>query len=391
MYFSPLTEARSLTLITLTSPKNQVAHIAMNYERSDGHEQKRLLEVQDFLNLEFEKNADFQNITNLVSELCEKPIALITILDHDTNWIKVATGVDQKMAPRQTSFCQYCIQQQELLIVPDTTEDVRFKDNPIVTDAPGIRFYAGAPLTLNNGYTVGSLCVFDVKPNNLSESQKKILTLLSRQVALLMEFQLSEVKLKNYITEIEAKNTSLRSIAQLQSHDIRQPLTTIMGLVYLAKDGLVVPDNEWLHDIDTVCSILDSRIRSIINETMGVIDIKLLRFNKMVEEIEDYAILLLDKDGTIENWNRGAEILKGYKADEIIGKNFAVFYNEMQRNANRPKRLLEEAAKNGTARDEGLRVRKNGSTFLARVVITAIHDEKGQVVGFTKVTRDRSR
>jgi len=363
----------------------------MNNERLHDHEKKRLLEVRGFLSLEFEKNADFQNITDLVSELCEKPIALITLLDDDINWIKVATGVDQKMAPRQTSFCQYCIQQQELLIVPDTTEDVRFKDNPFVTQPPGIRFYAGAPLRLNNGYTVGSLCVFDVKPNNLTEPQKKILTLLSRQVALLMEFQLSEVKLKNHIAEIEAKNTSLRSIAQLQSHDIRQPLTTIMGLIYLAKEGLVVPDKGWLHDVDTVCSILDSKIRSIVNETMGVIDIKLLRFNKMVEEIEDYAILLLDKDGTIENWNKGAEILKGYKADEIIGKNFSVFYNETQRNADRPKKLLEEAAKNGTARDEGLRVRKNGSTFLARVVITAIHDEKGAVVGFTKVTRDRSR
>src|SRR4051812_4326304 len=117
-------------------------------------------------------------------------------------------------------------------------------------------------------------------------------------------------------------------------------------------------------------------------------DIKQLRFQKMVEEVEDYAILLLDKEGTIEGWNAGAQKIKGYTASEAIGKNYSVFYPEADRAAGLPQKLLATAAREGKVKTEAWRVKKNGEKFWGSIVMTAIHDNDGNVIGFTKVTRD---
>ena len=111
-------------------------------------------------------------------------------------------------------------------------------------------------------------------------------------------------------------------------------------------------------------------------------------FRLLVETVEEYAIYMLDPIGTITTWNSGAEKIKGYKADEIIGKNYACFYTAEDVAARRPERNLAQARRVGHIRDEGLRVRKDGSTFHAEVVLTALWDKQGSLRGFSKVTRD---
>lgn len=112
------------------------------------------------------------------------------------------------------------------------------------------------------------------------------------------------------------------------------------------------------------------------------------RYHLMVEEVQDYAILYLNRDGIIENWNIGAEKIKGYKAEEITGKYFGVFYRPEDQESNLPNRLLELAREKGRAVQQGWRVRKNGSLFWASVVITAVHNKNNDVIGFSKVTHD---
>ena len=112
------------------------------------------------------------------------------------------------------------------------------------------------------------------------------------------------------------------------------------------------------------------------------------RYLRMTNEVEDYAIILLSKEGYIENWNKGAEKIKGYTADEIIGKHFRLFYTQADQHMGLAERLIKEATVNGKATYEGLRVRKDGSTFWANSVITALHNDKNDVIGFSKVTRD---
>lgn len=112
------------------------------------------------------------------------------------------------------------------------------------------------------------------------------------------------------------------------------------------------------------------------------------QYHLMVGEVQDYAILYLNNDGIIENWNAGAEKIKGYKPKEIIGKSFLVFYTEEDRKKNLPNSLLKAAAQSGRIVNEGWRVRKDKSLFWASVVITAIHNNNQELIGFSKVTHD---
>ncbi len=112
------------------------------------------------------------------------------------------------------------------------------------------------------------------------------------------------------------------------------------------------------------------------------------QFHILVDSVEEYAIYLLDPKGNVMTWNTGAEKIKGYRAGEIIGKNFACFYTAEDVAADRPQRNLREAARLGHVRDQGLRIRKDGSTFEAEVVLTALYDHKGNIRGYSKVTRD---
>ena len=112
------------------------------------------------------------------------------------------------------------------------------------------------------------------------------------------------------------------------------------------------------------------------------------RFRRMVENVKDYAIITLDREGRVTTWNRGAQEIKGWRADEIIGHHFSRFYPEEDVRTGKCERELEVVAREGRFEEEGWRVRNNGSRFWANVVINAIRDEKGQLVGFTKVTRD---
>lgn len=112
------------------------------------------------------------------------------------------------------------------------------------------------------------------------------------------------------------------------------------------------------------------------------------RYDLLVRSVVDYAIYMLDLEGRVVSWNAGAEQIKGYAADEIIGRHFSAFYAEGDRSAGKPERNLREAATKGRFQDEGWRIRKDGERFWAWVVIDAVRDDDGQIVGFAKITRD---
>jgi len=163
------------------------------------------------------------------------------------------------------------------------------------------------------------------------------------------------------------------------------------------KDVLINSDVYWKNDkpIHTRCFTTDiTTIKQevlIKTKSINLLEEKLQqieRFSKMVAEVEDYAIILLDRDGTILNWNNGAERIKGYKEKDILGQNFRIFYLPQDRQSLLPEKLIEEAVTKGSAHHEGYRVRSDGATFWGIISITALHDDKGNVIGFTKVTTD---
>jgi GAF domain-containing protein len=131
----------------------------------------------------------FDELTELATLICEAPIALISLVDEDRQWFKSKVGVTVKETSRDVSLCAHAILQKDILIVPDATKDKRFKNNPLVTGAPKIRFYAGVPLRAPGGAALGTLCVIDRKPRTLTTNQLAALRLLARNIMTQLEFR----------------------------------------------------------------------------------------------------------------------------------------------------------------------------------------------------------
>ena len=153
------------------------------------NEKERIAELRKYNLLDTLSENDFDNITSLISVICEVPVSLITLLDTDRNFFKSHFGLDFNQSPRNISFCGHAIlHDEEIFIVEDATKDERFKDNQLVNEANAI-FYAGVPLVNPNGFKLGTLCVFDHKPRKLTTIQIASLKALAKQVVILFELR----------------------------------------------------------------------------------------------------------------------------------------------------------------------------------------------------------
>lgn len=155
------------------------------------NEQARLEALRQYSILDTLPEPLFDDITLLASQICEVPMALITLIDQDRQWFKSKRGIDATETPREVSFCGHAILGDEIFEVVNALDDSRFFDNPFVTNDPNIRFYAGMPLITHLGFSLGTLCVVDSVPKTLSENQRNALKALARQVVALMESRIS--------------------------------------------------------------------------------------------------------------------------------------------------------------------------------------------------------
>ncbi len=168
------------------------------------NETQRLAELHGLDILDTLPEQAYDDITLLAAQICGTPIALVSLVDADRQWFKSSHGLAASETPRDLAFCAHAILEPgSVLVVPDTEVDVRFADNPLVTDDPSIRFYAGAPLVSGSGAALGTLCVIDREPRSLAPEQERALAALSRQV-------MAQLDLRRLIADLEVVSAERR-------------------------------------------------------------------------------------------------------------------------------------------------------------------------------------
>lgn len=209
----------------------------MNQQTSFTDENLRLTALKSYSILDTRPEKDFDDITELASQICQVPISSIALMDKDRQWYKSKIGFDETEIPRDMSFCTYMIDNDlKSIEVQNMSLDTYFSKSPFVAGEPGIAFYAGVLLIDPDGYALGSLCVYDVAPKKLTDFQLNALKKLARQVIQLLELRKINRQLEENNANLVLKYNELEQFARVVSHDIKSPLNSIISLTNLFQE-----------------------------------------------------------------------------------------------------------------------------------------------------------
>lgn len=190
------------------------------------NERARVAALQKYAILDTEPEQAFDDLVLLASFVCNTPIAIISLVDEHRQWFKSKLGMSISETPREIAFCDTAIRQPDVFVVPDTLNDKRFRNNPLVTSEPKIRFYAGAPLINEDGYALGTICAIDRSPRELDSGQQAALKALSRLVLAQMEFRRNLILLKEALMD----RTKEEHDRQQELLKLQQTLLRVLGL-----------------------------------------------------------------------------------------------------------------------------------------------------------------
>jgi len=422
--------------VQLPLPENEVA---------------RLENLRRYRILDTPPEQAFDDLTRLTAYVCGAPIALIGFMDLDRQWFKSRIGWDVPEVPREMSFCAHTILRREVLIVSDTLEDRRRLETCPLATHGGVRFYAGAPLLSKEGYALGTLCVMDSIPRGLTEGQTEALRKLARQVMTQLESrrlatsarQEDRVEGSNgksedgalrksaalYRTVTENASDAIivideeskilfvnrateRIFGYAKDEILGQPLTMLMpdylrqvhrhalkkyietGKRHISWESVEVPG---LHKSGKEISLEISfsedtsdgkRIfAGICRDITGSNRAEHERHLAAIVESSGDAIIGRDLDGIITSWNKGAEGIFGYTAQEAIGQPVSMLAPP-ERSGEIPQ--ITERLKRGerVEHDETVRVAKSGQHVQISLSVSPIRDEHGNIVGASAIERD---
>jgi diguanylate cyclase len=272
------------------------------------NEEQRLAALLDTRLLDTPEQEVFDDLTHLAAAIAEVPIAVVSLIDRDRQWFLSHFGLAARETSRSVAFCAHAILHNEMLEVPDALEDSRFHDNPLVVGAPHIRFYAGVPLTLASGEALGTLCVIDDKPKQLTDAQRQALKTLASSV-------LSEIELRRRVIyleqEVERRRLAEAHILHLATRDpltalpnratFRDRLDQHLRLASRSQASLGV----LFVDLDRFKPINDTLGHDIGDDTLVIVAERLnrcLRGSDTVARLggDEFAVVLPDVAGSVE-------------------------------------------------------------------------------------------
>ena len=442
--------------------------------------------------LDTQPEVGFDDIVQLATQLCQTPVALVSLVAADRQWFKSRVGFPLCETEIDSSVCAYTLNEPDLLVIPDLTGDPRTEANPLVTGVPFIRFYAGAPLRTTEGQVIGSLCVIDTEPraDGLTEAQASNLKALARQVmsqldlrrslaardALMAEqaaiYHAREVLHRTHaaisdaggdldrildilvdgamqaapeadggvVERADGKDLEYRAVAGTLKafRGRRVPVEgSLSGACFKSRKPLLVPDirvdirvNQLLaermrmhscvavpvfrgHTSIGVLRLQSSRPDAFTDRHLqvvrlfadaasaGLVEAREVaaqrsfqatesRYRAIFESAVDYAIIVMDLDGTVTNWSEGAARILGWTPEEIRGHSGDAIFTMEDCAAGIPVQEMRRALTEGRAVDERWHLRKTGELFWASGEMSALRDQAGSATGFVKILRDRT-
>jgi two-component system, NtrC family, sensor kinase len=190
------------------------------------NEAARVAALNRYAILDSEPEESFDDLVILAAHICQTPMAMLSLVDDHRQWFKSKFGVQVGETPRESSICAHAIQQGDLFVVPDTLQDERFRENPLVTGEPHVRFYAGAPLINEDGFALGTLCVVDREPRELDAEQKEAINALGRLALRQMELRMNLQLLKEALND----RTREEHARELELKRLEEKLVRVLGL-----------------------------------------------------------------------------------------------------------------------------------------------------------------
>ncbi len=317
--------------VRYSDPKAEEKKLPIGPQAEEG-EQERLRTLRGYHVLDSSAEKDFDDIVALAAEICGTPIALVSLVDENRQWFKASFGLAVTETSREVSFCAHAINQLDLLVVPDARLDNRFANNPLVTGDMGIRFYAGSPLVAPDGKVLGTLCVIDSKPRQITVAQAKWLSVLSRHVMALLD-------LREQGRETARSNQALLSILE----DERQARAAI---------------RESEEQIAEQASFLD--------------------------KAQD-AIVVRDLTGKILFWNKGAERMYGWPRSEVLGRNM---HGAIYGDSRKFEEINDLILSKGEWQGELQHFTKDRLEIIVEAHFTLIRDQKGQPKSVLAINTD---